>query len=478
MPVSIAPATTAIYADLTARPGAEQRSALDRLLRIVADDPRYREVFGSYLDRMLAAQKAGFSFRKDVEPMLGDHVALMIGPTSEVTVAAGVRDRERAEKTVGRLETGPERKYRGASSRSTKGGGQIGFVRGFVVFATNRHAFERIVDASRGTSLSEMARYQEAERRAAGRRFGFVYLDPQRFLAIARGTSTSPIGEAIRQRFREEPPSPLTVTLTAMHRGLAIELATRALKHSREPKRLFSAVPSRAFGAAMTADLGDEIRARTRGLRGGNVGRSRTVEAVHQRTGIDAVRDVMPWAGEAVLFPAATAGGEFEQASYAGAVFIRSKNRALSSRAARRIAASLRRHFRLRDVPVTKVAAGRPLTRLRDPVQIVLRGSLVEIAFGRRVRRILGDGTRFTATPWGRRLLHPLAPGFRTWAALDSQSLLTMLQELSVLHEYDPLYMQLSPYLDGFRDVILATKREGSTLRSRLFVGIDDRAQY
>lgn len=285
-PADFAPAGTPLYLEAS-RADEGQVAAAEALIAELGELPLLgstldpEELAASALEESAAESGADFSYARDIEPWLGDRLALAFlsfegfegeaDPTDFVFVLE-TTDEEVARESVERiLEGDPETEFEETeiagepSFRDTAEGGAIAFADGFLLLAESEGALERALEAPGGDSLPESDLYVEAsaglpEERLA---FGFVDLAAAIDYAAATGGATAEEVEMAEAFYGDALEAPVSFALSAGERALALDLASgvgqlglAALGDSE----LIAQAPGDAIAILSLGDVGAQAR--------------------------------------------------------------------------------------------------------------------------------------------------------------------------------------------------------------------------
>lgn len=194
--VSYVPADVIGYANVFIRPSNSQKQALDDLLRKFPGIDSTEEAIDRLIEQIDAGlEQEGMSYEEDVEPWLGDQVAVYFatGGTAELpnfAVLVESKDDAELEEFVDGVAAASEvalveREYEGASYWMQEDGSEpiaAGVLEGFLAVGTEE-AFKASVDANAGgDTLDEDREFRDAVEPLNDDWIGLVYLDTQAFV--------------------------------------------------------------------------------------------------------------------------------------------------------------------------------------------------------------------------------------------------------------------------------------------------------
>lgn len=293
-PASVMPPSTIVYVEAIVRPQGGQRDAAEALLERVAG----RDDVIDLLVRAIEAEAGSLSYEDDIEPWLGDRIAVgLVGfvPEPEIMVAAAVRDREAAEAL---LETETDyglQTYRGVQYR-IEDDAPVGLIGDLLVFGQSQSAFEAAVDAAKGNALADDPEFDRKEGELPDDRIGLLYGDLAEIAPLLEA-----IPEARPFVGLVEELSPAASAVIAREDALVLESGGPSEPDELTifglggPTDLLDEAPgnaARAFGQPALAEIG-------RAVLGALPGAEQTVR---RTTGINLERDLFSWLGDGMYF--------------------------------------------------------------------------------------------------------------------------------------------------------------------------------
>ena len=243
-PAFLVPAGAPIYAEATVDRESEELADAGALIDRLGSLP----LLGSPLDggdlvdlafeELEAESGVELSYAEDVEPWLGDRVALGVGSFDEAAddgvFVVETTDEALARDTLERLagDTAEELEHEGVEYLfDSEDEMAAGIVDGFVVLTGTAEHFEAVVDASGGASLGETDEFADAfaglEAESLGRLYVHLGEVPDEAFVDDPGDSLEDI-QAARTALPELFAQPLAATISAEPDGLVADLAIRA----------------------------------------------------------------------------------------------------------------------------------------------------------------------------------------------------------------------------------------------------------
>ena len=313
---SLAPAGSLIYGEATLEPEGDQKAAIDSLIEKFPGQGSAGDRIRNLMEKAFAESDSGLSYKKDVEPWLGEEAAFFLsrieagGDSGDGGLMVATEDEDKAQAALDKAIDGKRAEYKD-TEYFTEDGGAAGVVDGWVVIATMR-AFKAAVDvADDGRSLEDNEDFQKTLEDASEDRLGYFYINTPAFV---KTLERSPAGAQLGQ-FRDFFKEPLVATMNADESGVRFE--------STVPKSLAAGFPVVAEGADLAGELpGDswlamaqpklgEMLDRYVDLFGAQLGgRDNVEQQFESTTGLDLQEDVLSWMGDWALFVRGTSVSE------------------------------------------------------------------------------------------------------------------------------------------------------------------------
>jgi hypothetical protein len=214
IPTPIRPRSSRPRADLPrGRPQAEgeQQDAVNTLSKKLAGTDKPGAELKKTIERELREDDPDFSFAEDVDPWLGDRIALFATnitvsgrePDAQVAIVAPAKDADKARETLeaelGERDKGEpaprvvERTHRDVKYKvETNEDSALAIVDDYVVFG-NDQGVKAAIDAREGSSLANADPYKKAREKVAKDGLGIMYVSTQQLLS-----ALGPQGAALR----------------------------------------------------------------------------------------------------------------------------------------------------------------------------------------------------------------------------------------------------------------------------------------
>jgi hypothetical protein len=326
---SLAPPDAPLYVE-AAIPSGDQAETVDALAgRFGVSDPR--ALVTEATDRLFAEDGLDVNFADDVEPWLGDEVAVFVrsfetdpapGVTPDFAAMVEVDDVDAAGDFLQRLtDADPaqevERSYDGTDYLASPSGDfAAGVVDGYALVVGTEMSFKLAVDAADGESLSESEEYTSRTDELADDPLATAFFEPAALVAAAEEAG----GVAPREAKAVEPllagalSQPVAATLSATEDSASIDLAasTESTEDVGTGSALLDGLPADSWFAAAIPDLGPTLqRTVDRLSKGGLPGTGMLERRIRATTGIDLRADLLTWLGDAAVFVQGTAQPAF-----------------------------------------------------------------------------------------------------------------------------------------------------------------------
>jgi len=477
-PATVVPADAALYAQAVVRPSGDMKAGVEAAARKVlrVEDP------GAELRRLIDRGLADSTlpgpptYARDVAPWLGARVAAFVlpdrGSKPVAGFAAAVRDRDALGRELRRLRDAHELsdggRVRGVSYDVTRDGKAVGLVGDFVVLASTRGAFAASVDAARGDSLADAARYTDAIDAVPDGAIASVYADPKALIDAAGDLRGVPA--RTRQTLaRLAEGGPLVAGLTATADEIAVEgSGTSRLLAGEDASQgavTVGQLPGDSWLALATPALGPLIE---NALDGAGI-HDQAAAQVRASLGLDLDRDLLDPLGGLGLFvrgssPLDLGGGALLQMTSATA----------AQRLVTRLAVVAGAGFHVATRPLS-VGGARGFQMLipqsPQPIVVLAKGDRVALGYAASSAQDLFEPQqRFDESSAGKAAIATLGDGYTPSFVLvvpPLASLLKALDELQVANLSPVL-----PYVDVYRSLAIGTKRDGDRISVRVVAAL------
>lgn len=412
-PASIAPKNVPLYFTAQVRPQGDQRDAVDSISKKVAGVDNPGEEIQKALDRSLRSD--GLNYKDDVQPWIGRRAGVVVSDFNGNNAAAAfilaTKDKDKTQEAIDKAakkHPHDKRSYKGVKYTYDRSDQSVaGVVGNFGVLGTETE-FKRVVDASKGSALTDNAQYKGVSGQAKDKlAFGFVDVR-----SLVNGLSASgrlPAGSgAALQPLLSNSNKPVTMGLDAKSDQVTLEIAGPAAKSlaSKRQGSVIGSLPGDAWAAVGLGDVGGSIKRAVDQFSSGGVGGG-VVQALNrqlrQSTGLDLNRDIIAAIGDVGLF---ASGGSLLQVG--GGAVITSPDRGAARRLVTKLGALITRVGRAQNVSVGRAAIPgakgiRILTpKLPGAINVVTAGNKLVAAYGDaatrsaiKTSRTLGNNPEF-----------------------------------------------------------------------------------
>ncbi len=400
----LAPAGAVMYGEATLHPKGDQKQAIDTILSKFPGGGQAG--LADLIEKGLRESDAPISFKRDVEPWLGDEAAFFatgLGANGRLRASAGLIATEDEDKAQAALEKSAEGKttkhnYNGVDYLTDESGEAGAVFDGFLVLGTEDGVKAAIDTSKGGDKLSDDDHFTQAIDGATEDRLGLFYLNSPAFLKAARRNGAPLPGSF--QRFLEQP---VVATFDADADGVVIEAdvpdqMAKASGVLGQPSDLLNDLPGDSWLAMAQSDLGKLLDAYVDAFAGVVGGRSAIEQQFTASTGLDLHKDVLDWMGDFGVFVRGTKVSALD-----GALVVETSDEAASGR----FLAALQRLAQSEGGADIQPRSGGFTVRTGDvpkPIQIFQQDGKVVFAYGDAAARDavnpadkLGDSADFSA---------------------------------------------------------------------------------
>jgi hypothetical protein len=466
-PATVLPAGAFLYAEVVVRPQGDveagARAALRKALRV--QDP------GAEIRRLIDAELAddGETFVEDVDPWLGPRMAVAVALADgartasdldrpDVSVVVAVRDRDELHRYLDESSDQDEivrrGSYRGVAYTVDEDEAVTGVLGDFLALGTTMRAFRAMVDASEGTSLADVSRFEGA---VADDALASLWFDPRTLARRLRDLDgMHPRVEQLYTSSRFAQADPITASLTADADEIAIEASGDSdllggPGDEAEAGVDVGELPGDAWLALATPPLGPLAR---EALDGAGI-RDVAARQLRRSTGLDLERDLLDAIGGLGLFVRGTS-----PLAIGGGVLLRTT----SDAGARRLVTLLQSIVEGAGVGQTRPvevggARGFQLGLAQSPQPIVVLAKGAEIAAGyaaSSAQDLLDPAERLEDDSEARAAIDTLGEGFTPSFVLLVPPLADLLSALDQLEIAD--VSRALPYVNAYRSLAIGTQ--------------------
>ena len=488
-PASAVPANAAMYLDATVRPDGELRddalAAAGKVLR--TSDPQAK------IDELVAklfaeSEEPKLDYARDVEPWLGEKVALWAAPSGgdddfRGAIVASATDTEAAQEAIDRAVKGSdktftERSYEGVDYQVSETGA-AGVVEDFVVLGTEAE-FKRTVDAAKGDGLSDDDRFQNATGDLEDERLGTFYVDVK--AVIDQAVRTDPEAaqqlEQARRLFPFDKVGPVAGQFLADGERLAVDAAADVPEGSAAGSLgdltgggatpLLGELPGDSWAALGSPRFGQSVKLIYEQAAGA-LGGAAIEQQLRSELGLDLQEDVFSWVGDVAFFARGTTKDSIEggavievtdpakaEAAFGKLIGLAQSRGGLAARPAKIDGAETAFEIAAPDAPKPVVAA-----RSEDRVVIALGRDAAADALAADDR--LADSETYAEAKSV--LGGEVEPGMLL-------SMPAVLELASSAAPHDEDFEKAKPYLEAFSVLAGGSARDGDRVRSSFAAGL------
>jgi hypothetical protein len=329
----LVPAGSVMYGEATLEPEGDQKEAIDAILAKFPGGGEAGDKLKELIEKGMRESDARLSFKKDIEPWLGDEAAFFVAnlSTSGDASAAGLIATDDEDEARAALEKTAEGKLTKKSYKDveylTDESDEVGAVfDGFLVLGSEEGVKAAIDTSKGGKQLSEDESYNNALDDAADDRLGFFYMNSPELLRSFRESGT-PMPDSFEKFFKE----PLVATLDADKDGVTFE-GTVPEEIGRaslfgQASDLVEELPGDSWLGMAQTDFGNLIDFYVDAFAGLNGGRDAIAQQLKAATGLDLQRDVIDWMGDFGVFVRGASVSDLD-----GALIVETSDEAASGR--------------------------------------------------------------------------------------------------------------------------------------------------
>ena len=329
----LVPARAAFYGEATLKPEGDQKEAVDAILAKFPGGAGAGDKLKELIDKALRESDAPVTFTKDIEPWLGEEIAVFaagLGPGSSSSAAALVatEDEEAALEAVEKTGEGKitRQTYKDVEYMTDESEEAAAVFDGFVVLGSEA-GLKAVIDTKEGgETLSDFEPYQNALEDAAEDRLGLFFVNSVE-LRRSLERSGMPMPDSLRRLFEE----PFVATLDADPDGVTIEGSVpRDLGRVSlfgQASDLLTELPGDAWLATAQTEFGQVLDFTVDAFAGAVGGRDAIEQQFKAATGLDLQEDVIGWMGDFGVFVRGATVSELD-----GALVIETKDEDASGR--------------------------------------------------------------------------------------------------------------------------------------------------
>jgi hypothetical protein len=479
----LSPAGSIFYGEATLKPEGDQKRAVDSILAKFPGGGQAGDKLKELIEKSANENGAeDIDFEKDVEPWLGDEIALFAsgigrtGDIEEVAVLVATDDEDAALEALEKTAEGEitRKTYRDVeyfkdqAEESNTGAAFDGFL-----VAGTEEGVKAAIDASKGDSkLSDDDAYKSAIEKASADRLALFYVNTPEFTkAVQQSAGTLP--ESFKRFFSE----PFVATVDADDDGVVFEgnipeELAKAFAFFGQGSDLLAEMPADSWLALAQTDFGKLLDFYVEAFAGAAGGREAIEQQLLAATGLDLQKDVIDWMGDFGIFVRGTSVSALD-----GALVVETSDEAASQR----FIDALERLARgeagggLQIGPLTAPGGGKGFTGtdpdVPKPVHVFQKDGLVVFAYGDAAAKdavdasnTLGDSPDFTS-------VSDSLGDYEVSLYVLMQPILELAESAGAGSEQG--YQEAKPYLDAITGVVGGTSGDGDDLRSAFKVVVE-----
>ncbi len=307
---SLAPASTAIYAEATIRPEGDLKTSVEALAKKIGGTADPGSEIIKQIDKGL--KDDNLTFAKDFDPWLGDKVAVAFTGLQEqdpdFVVIFATTDPEKALATFKKGEDGlADRKYKDVTYSFNATDKMAGATIGDQLLFGSEPALKAAIDADKGTSLADGDKLKKARDSVTDERLAFFYVDPAATINLIAAGNPAFAAQAgpLKSLLGGKKVSALGAALTTAVDAIRIETAVdgQAGKGAAEAAAdTVAGLPAGSVAALGFGDIGGQAQKgvaqleQLGGIYATGLSQFKTI------TGLDLKADVLSWMGKGGLF--------------------------------------------------------------------------------------------------------------------------------------------------------------------------------
>jgi Protein of unknown function (DUF3352) len=274
-PASFAPPGSLVYVEGTLRPSGSLKSNTDAVTQTIAGVDNLGEFVVEELESSARGEGEPFDFEKEVEPWLGEKAGVAFkgleeGNLTEPVIVIETTDAEATQEFIDNQSQQSKVPYKDASYEGIdyKVGGSeenaIGIVGDSLVIAEGEAGFKAAVDASKGESLADEARFANTFSAASDGSLADAYVDVGGLIDASEGGGIDPqVQEVLKNAGLD--PSDATAVASAIPGSDQIEVDLSSDLGGKEApsgdaSKLLGSMPAESFAAFSATGFSDQLK--------------------------------------------------------------------------------------------------------------------------------------------------------------------------------------------------------------------------
>lgn len=475
---SLAPAGAVMYGEAQLRPAEDKQQAIDALLAKFPGDLSAGKGIGDLIEKALTESDSPISYKKDVQPWLGDDAAFFLLGDAEGELENGAaliatEDEDAAREALEKSFEGKakQKSYKDVDYLVGDDQNAGAVFDGYLAVGSVRGLKAAIDTSDGGANLEDSDRYKDALADASEDRLGLLFINLPELVKGQSAQAMGVLGPSFQKLFEQ----PYVVTADADADGLSFESAfpaefADALPFLGQGSKLMPEVPGDAWLAIGQPDVGALIDSYVDLFARAAGGRDVIEQQFQSTTGLD-LNEVTGWMGEGAVFVRGTSMAELN-----GALVVETSDPAATRRFIDRLGVLARSDAVLGgDVSPLRIPGGGAGFELRtddvpQPIQVLVRDNRFVIAYGASAApdalapaQTLGDTPEYQAAA---KSLEGYEPGMY----LAGAPVIELVENLGA--SSSPDWQMVRPYLEPLTAMIGGVKKDSGRLDSafKLFV--------
>jgi hypothetical protein len=463
----LVPAGAVIYGEANLKPEGDQKEAIDSILSKFPGGGEAGDKLKDLIEKGLRKSDAPISFKKDIEPWLGDEAAFFatFSQADQRTIGAGLiaTDDENAARDA--LEKSAEGKtqqksYKDVDYLIDESGDAGAVFNGFVVLG-NEESVKAAIDTSKGgKKLSDDEDYKKAVDGAASDRLGLFYANSPEILRAAEQTGSGALPDSFKQFLKE----PVLATADADKDGVTFEGKVPSelgggFALFGESSKLLPYMPGDSWLALAQKDLGKLLDLYVDAFASAAGGRDAIEQQFKAATGLD-LQKQLAWMGDFGVFVRGSS-----LTSLDGALIVETSDEAESAR----FLSALERLIRTQagsDTQIHRRSGGFTIkiARVPKPIEAFVQSGKVVFAYGDAAAKDavdatdkLGDSPDFTSA-------RDSLGDYNVSAYVLMKPILDLVDSSSAANDAD--WQRAKPYLEPITALVSGTSGSGDDLKS------------
>ncbi len=471
--LELVPAGSPLYGEVTIKPEGDQKQSVDAILSKFPGGGEAGEKLKELIEKGLTESDAPISFKKDVEPWLGDDMAFFVSELNQssnkvaATALIATEDEEKAQATLEKAAEGKgtRKTYKDVEYITSNSNAAGTVLDGFLVVGTELGVKAAIDTSKGGEKLSDDEAYKKASSDATDDRLGLFYVDAKGIFASLPAASVAGL-QGLKNA------EPFVATFDADDDGVLIEakvskeLAKSLGTIGGSATELPTDLPADSWFATAQGKFGQTLDGVVDSLAQSLGGRDVIEQQFKSATGLDLREDVTAWMDDVAIFARGSTLAELD-----GALIITTSDEDASGRAI----AALQRLAReqgggnVEIGPVSVPGGGDGFSAqvqgVPKPIHLFQRDGRVVFAYGDAAAKDaidpsdkLGDSAEFTEAR------DSLGSDYEVSFVVLVKPILDLVESTEAGSDAD--WQEAKPYLEPLSALVAGSADEGDDVRS------------